>query len=273
VILSKMKSHRSPKKLILLAESIGKDKSLVQGPGGNVSIKTRNGIWVKRSGTWLERARTSEIFYFLPRIKVNGETSYQQNADYQLSIETPFHTLIPSRCVLHVHSVGSLTWGLREITDTTYDVMKKLNLYFAPYIKPGIEIADYITENPNVLKSKGIVLANHGLITWSRTTRGGFRKLMRLEKALMSEAVGIKLKSTDGKFEDRNQELAPLTPDHAVFFSENGMVQEWVQEMKKSILCALDLIPDDQKISYLSSEDVLDLVSWDAEKIRRKLNE
>ena len=273
MILGEKKSLKSPKRLILLAESIGKDRSLVQGPGGNVSIKTRKGIWVKRSGTWLEKARSSEIFYFLPTISVNGKRSYQLNADYQLSIETPFHTLIPSKCVLHVHSIGSLTWGLREITDTTYDIMKKLNLHFAPYIKPGIDIADYISSNPNVLKSKGIVLANHGLITWSRTTRGGFRKLIRLEKALLSAAIGIKRKSTDWKFVDRDEDLAPLTPDHAVFFSENGPVQDWVKEMRKSLTSALDLIPSDQKVSYLSSEDVLDLVSWDAEKMRRKLND
>ena len=67
--------------------------------------------------------------------------------------------------------------------------------------------------------------------------------------------------------------MAPFTPDHAVFFSENGTGQEWVQEMRKSILCALDLIPNDQEVSYLSSEDVRELVSWDAEKMRRKLNE
>jgi rhamnose utilization protein RhaD (predicted bifunctional aldolase and dehydrogenase) len=273
VIHSEKKSLRSPKKLILLAESIGKDRSLVQGPGGNVSIKTRNGIWVKRSGTWLERARSSEIFCFVPKIRINGERSYQLNADSQLSIETPFHTLIPSKCVLHVHSVGSLTWGLREINDTTYDVMKKLNLHFAPYIKPGIEIADYISKNPNVLKSKGIVLANHGLITWSRTTRGGFRKLIRLEKALLNEAMDLKRKSTSWKFEHRDNDMAPLTPDHAVFFSENEPVHDWVKEMRKSLLCALDLIPGDQKVSYLSSDDVLDLVSWDAEKTRRKINE
>jgi hypothetical protein len=97
--------------------------------------------------------------------------------------------------------------------------------------------------------------------------------LIRLEKALLNAAIGIKRKSTDWKFEDRDEDLAPLTPDHAVFFSENGPVQDWVKEMRKSLTSALDLIPRDQKVSYLSSEDVLDLVSWDAEKMRRKLND
>ena len=37
--------------------SIGSDPLLVQGPGGNVSWKENNCLWVKASGTWLASAK------------------------------------------------------------------------------------------------------------------------------------------------------------------------------------------------------------------------
>ncbi len=273
MVLSSARPLKSPKGLVSLAVRIGSNKTLVQGPGGNVSIKEHDGIWVKRSGTWLEKAKASEIFCFLPKQRVSGRHEYQLAGELQVSIETPFHTLIPFKCVLHVHSMGSLTWGLREPTDTTYEVMKKLGLHFAPYIKPGIAIADYIRENPTILKSKGIVLANHGLITWSRTTRGGFRKLMKLEESLLNEAMAVKRNSSDRNTRVRKYERVPLTPDHAVFFEENRPNQVWVTEMNAVLVNALNLIPRDQSVCYLKPEDIVELTTWDAEKIRRALNE
>ena len=45
-----------------LSASIGTDPMLVQGAGGNTSIKIGSQIWVKASGTWLQNALTEEIF-------------------------------------------------------------------------------------------------------------------------------------------------------------------------------------------------------------------
>jgi rhamnose utilization protein RhaD (predicted bifunctional aldolase and dehydrogenase) len=273
VARSSFRMGESPKRLTALAAKIGSDQSLVQGPGGNVSIKTRKGIWVKKSGTWLKKAKESEIFCFLPRREIIGQTYDQSQSQHPLSIETPFHTFIPFKCVVHVHSVGSLTWGLREPTEITHKVMGKLGLHLAPYIKPGQAIAEYIQENPTALKSKGIILANHGLITWSRTPKGGFRKLRNLERALLKEAKATMKSSSDPTVERREHQIAPLTPDHAVFFAQNQPIEGWVSEMNKALMDAINLIPSDQNVSFLKPEDILELITWDAEKIRRELND
>jgi rhamnose utilization protein RhaD (predicted bifunctional aldolase and dehydrogenase) len=273
VVRSSFRKSESPRRLTALAAKIGSDKSLVQGPGGNVSIKIRKGIWVKKSGTWLKNAEESEIFCFLPLHKAIGKTYDQSQSDHPLSIETPFHTYIPFKCVLHVHSVGALTWGLREPTEITHQAMRKLGLHLAPYIKPGFPIVDYIRENPSTLNSQGIILANHGLITWSRTTKGGFRKLKRLERALLEEAKATMKASPEPIADRREYQVAPLTPDHAVFFVENQPAEGWVREMNTALMDAINLIPSDQNVSFLKPEDILELITWDAEKIRRKLNE
>ena len=45
-----------------LSAKIGQDRALVQGPGGNTSIKEDDVLWVKASGTELANALTAEIF-------------------------------------------------------------------------------------------------------------------------------------------------------------------------------------------------------------------
>lgn len=44
-----------------LSRRIGTDLSLVQGSGGNTSIKDGNVLWVKASGTWLSEAEEKNI--------------------------------------------------------------------------------------------------------------------------------------------------------------------------------------------------------------------
>ena len=41
---------------------IGTDPLLVQGPGGNVSWKDDDVLWIKASGKWLAKACDEEIF-------------------------------------------------------------------------------------------------------------------------------------------------------------------------------------------------------------------
>lgn len=45
-----------------LSAKIGKDLTLIQGGGGNTSIKEKNRMWVKASGKWLSDAEKENIF-------------------------------------------------------------------------------------------------------------------------------------------------------------------------------------------------------------------
>src|SRR4051812_4574328 len=47
--------------LLALSERVGRDSALVQGPGGNTSIKRGGIMTIKASGTWLAQARQRPI--------------------------------------------------------------------------------------------------------------------------------------------------------------------------------------------------------------------
>lgn len=47
--------------LIALAASLGRDRLVVQGPGGNISLKQHGVMWVKASGTWMMEAESRPI--------------------------------------------------------------------------------------------------------------------------------------------------------------------------------------------------------------------
>ena len=50
------------KKLSNLSEDIGKNLNLIQGAGGNSSVKIDEVLWVKASGYWLSDANKKNIF-------------------------------------------------------------------------------------------------------------------------------------------------------------------------------------------------------------------
>ena len=50
------------KKLSNLSEDLGKNLNLIQGAGGNTSVKVDGVLWVKASGYWLSDANKKNIF-------------------------------------------------------------------------------------------------------------------------------------------------------------------------------------------------------------------
>ena len=61
------------KNLIAISKYIGRNLDLVQGAGGNTSIKQNNKMWIKASGTWLSKSIEENIFVEvnLDRIRKN----------------------------------------------------------------------------------------------------------------------------------------------------------------------------------------------------------
>ena len=44
------------------SDELGKDPLLIQGAGGNTSVKLEDGMWIKASGTQLKNALERDIF-------------------------------------------------------------------------------------------------------------------------------------------------------------------------------------------------------------------
>src|SRR4051812_25683172 len=104
-----------------LTERIGRDPLLVQGAGGNTSLKDGDRLWVKSSGVRLSECRSNNAFTELDLHCVRARLA-TSDAEPDLStcrrgvsggrpsIETSLHALMPQRVVAHLHSVNALAW-------------------------------------------------------------------------------------------------------------------------------------------------------------------
>lgn len=162
-----------------LSARVGADPALVQGAGGNTSVKTDGVLWIKASGTWLKNALTSDIMVpvaipplldAVARDLAEAEAAQAftvaawNPAGLRPSIETTVHALMPQRVVVHVHCVETIaTAVLADAEARAGERLRGLPWAFVPYRRPGLPLADAIRER---LKPDTaiLVLGNHGLV-------------------------------------------------------------------------------------------------------------
>ena len=99
-----------------MSQRLGSDLTLVQGSGGNTSVKDGNVLWVKASGTWLINAEEQDILVpvDLPHVNeilASGGSDFNEatlGGTLRPSIETSLHCQLNHRIVIHVHSVNAI---------------------------------------------------------------------------------------------------------------------------------------------------------------------
>jgi rhamnose utilization protein RhaD (predicted bifunctional aldolase and dehydrogenase) len=158
-----------------LSSRIGAKPLLIQGAGGNTSLKRDDRIWVKASGKWLCNAESEPMFVPLDlkegkrilgaeRDDFSSAVLRDCPAGLRPSIETSLHIALPQPVVIHVHCVNTLAWAVRQ------DGMEKIGELldgtpwcWVPYRRPGMDltraIRQYADDDTSVL-----ILANHGLV-------------------------------------------------------------------------------------------------------------
>ncbi|MDR1657152.1 MAG: class II aldolase/adducin family protein [Deltaproteobacteria bacterium] len=162
-----------PKFLNQLTAMIGSDPSLIQGPGGNISLKDGDQLIIKASGTWMSRAMTANIFSVvslheaLRRFKFDEPDLPPDNFGLRPSIETTLHALMPKPLVLHTHMISSVIWGARpQAEQLINEKLSGLNYSILPYQRPGRPLSLAASK---LLQASGsppevIILKNHGLL-------------------------------------------------------------------------------------------------------------
>jgi rhamnose utilization protein RhaD (predicted bifunctional aldolase and dehydrogenase) len=165
-----------PAELQLLKEvsaRLGRDMSLVQGAGGNTSVKEGDILWVKASGAWLSEADKRDIFVpvDLPgalralRQGIEKMPVADPAAKLRPSIETSLHALLPHRVVLHVHAVNTIAWA--SCLGVDQEIARRLDgLAWArvPYRRPGLLLSQVVAETLAQRKPDVLILGNHGLL-------------------------------------------------------------------------------------------------------------
>src|ERR1700682_4298789 len=165
--------------LIALAASLGHDPLLVQGPGGNISLKHDGVMWVKASGTWMMEAESRLILIPVDFAAVlDGlaarapacETcsSFVRNdltrSALRPSIETTLHAVMPQKEVVHVHCVETISIAcLSDATERLAASLTGLNWTFVPYVRPGASLGRTMVEHLRA-GTNIVVLGKHGLV-------------------------------------------------------------------------------------------------------------
>ncbi|MEM7566280.1 MAG: class II aldolase/adducin family protein [Pseudomonadota bacterium] len=189
--------------LAALSARIGSDPALVQGPGGNTSIKLDGRLHVKGSGTWLAHAAERDIFAVLDLAPLRGAIASDdprtedcleflcEGSALRPSIETTLHAVMPHRVVVHAHCVETIARAVR--TDVEAVIADRLGSLpgiraaVADYARPGRPLTRVVrqamAEDTNVL-----VLRNHGLVVGADSVEEAATLQARVTEALAAPA-------------------------------------------------------------------------------------
>jgi rhamnose utilization protein RhaD (predicted bifunctional aldolase and dehydrogenase) len=181
--------------LLDLSARIGSDASLVQGPGGNTSLKCDGTLWIKASGAWLSQARERPIMVpvrlppLLAALDAN-DPACESAADFVIadvnpqglrpSIETTVHAALPRRVVLHVHCVETIAWAVQvDAQEKLATHLRGLRWSLVPYVRPGLPLTQ-LMRSLIAADTAVVVLANHGLVVCGDTVAGAAATLQEV---------------------------------------------------------------------------------------------
>ena len=185
-----------------VSQAVGADALLIQGAGGNSSIKLDAGLmWVKASGTWLQRAGDEDIFVAVDWTRVNDNIAGGSAdpvaatglplgpAGLRPSIETTLHSLMPHRVVFHTHSVNAIVHAVQaRAREILKPKLAGLRWNFVPYSKPGLALTRLVAELLAAQPCDVLVIQNHGLVVGGDSAAEALARMREVEDRLATEA-------------------------------------------------------------------------------------
>jgi rhamnose utilization protein RhaD (predicted bifunctional aldolase and dehydrogenase) len=181
-----------------LSARLGNNPLLVQASSGNISVKIDDALYIKASGKWLIHAEADDFLVTVGLTRARQclrkdmtipENEAKSPGSLGASIETAMHVVLPQRVVVHVHSVNTIAWAVRE------DGPKQLRVRLAgllwqwiPYVPSGRALAkkigDVLSRFP---RTDVLVLRNHGLVVCGDDCRSAEHLLADVERRLAVE--------------------------------------------------------------------------------------
>jgi rhamnose utilization protein RhaD (predicted bifunctional aldolase and dehydrogenase) len=160
-----------------MSARVGRNMLLVQGAGGNSSVKDDDVLWVKASGTWLSDATEKDIFVpvLLPAARAalardDERIPLAAPGPLRASIETSLHALLPHRIVLHIHAVNTIAWAARrDARDAFAARLDGLAWRHLDYVHPGLPLARAVSDIVAEDRVDVLILGNHGLVVGAET--------------------------------------------------------------------------------------------------------
>jgi rhamnulose-1-phosphate aldolase/alcohol dehydrogenase len=185
--------------LLYASRLIGADSSLVLWGGGNTSLKLserdfrgrETGVLrVKGSGSDLKSieakhfpgVRLEDALALLDRAEMSDEEmvaylehTLMEPSSPRPSIETLLHAFVPDACVLHSHADAICALTNTIAGAETVRAALGSRVAIVPYRRPGFTLSQEVgrarAERPEI---QGVVLMNHGLVTWADSARDAY---------------------------------------------------------------------------------------------------
>ena len=189
--------HENLRKLSNLSQDIGNDLNLIQGAGGNTSVKINDALWVKASGYWLSDATQKSIFVPVNYKKIIDGVGKRSNdpvseaiihtndtRGLRPSIETTLHAVMPQKYVAHTHSVNVIANTIAQSYLLELEErLHGLNWGIVDYAKPGLPLTQGVREVAET-GADVIILANHGIVIAANDADELKNKIDDVEKRL-----------------------------------------------------------------------------------------
>jgi len=186
--------------LVYQSRLIGSEPQLVLWGGGNTSLKLEERDYrgrscqvlrVKGSGSDLKAVeprdfpavRMDDVLALFEREEMSDEdmVEYLQFALLdprapRPSIETLLHAFVPARSVVHSHADAILALTNNTRSDAILNEVFGAELALVPYLRPGFGLSKLVGQAARTRPDlKGVILLNHGLITWHDNPREAYR--------------------------------------------------------------------------------------------------
>ncbi|MBR0749948.1 class II aldolase [Bradyrhizobium japonicum] len=330
-------------RLVEMSARIGAEPNLIQGPGGNTSLKQGEFLVVKASGFWLANAMDENIFVTLSLPAIRERIATGQGDDFlsclvgdtslKPSIETAFHALLPHRVVIHAHAYNCM--AISTMPDGKQRFLTAMGPAISgawvPYRRPGgplaHEIAAILAQRPVDV----LLLQNHGVVVGANSAEAAEALLHDVEQRLaLQERARLAVEwtrvvahttpdylpdpvSSDIALDPELVRIAghlPLIPDQVVFLGgavcvadpalgidrtaaavkvasgvQPGFVllpgvgaYRWVGRAKAAdplidgLVALLRRLPSGIEVNTLTIADTAELLGWDAEHYRQRLD-
>ena len=185
--------------LVYQSRLLGEDPGLVLWGGGNTSLKVTEADFrglatsvmrIKASGSDMRSCSTADfpalrlddILPLFERESMSDEEMVGYLARCMLdpgsprpSIETLLHAFLPHRSIVHSHADAVIALTNNSSAGESLEEAFEGVVGVVEYLRPGFALAKRVGEvaraNPGV---RGVVLSNHGLITWGDTPKAAY---------------------------------------------------------------------------------------------------
>ena len=224
--------HEDLRKLSNLSQDIGNDLDLIQGAGGNTSVKINDELWVKASGYWLSDATQKDIFVPVNYKKIIDGVDKKSNdpvseaiihtndtRGLRPSIETTLHAVMPQKYVAHTHSVNVIANTIAQsYLLELEEKLHGLSWDIVDYAKPGLPLTRGVRRAAET-GADIIILANHGIVIAGNNIEELKNKIDDVEKRLHRSIRAIEKKFESKKAHDLIQQTEYVLPKYELIHS------------------------------------------------------